>query len=80
MLDDARYKINRAKKVAFCSSEYGLTGYDPQMGDFTVPIPLSDYDELEVGAENVGYAVALDYAMANPATQPQMPKEKERPQ
>ena len=80
MMDDALYCVNRAKKVAFCESEYGLTGYDPKMGDFIVPIPQSDWHDLRTGATNVGYAAALDYAMANPATQPQMPKEAEKPQ
>lgn len=64
MDDEARYCVNRKMGVAFCSSEYGLTGYDPKMGDFTSPIPLSNWHDLRVGAVHVGYAAAVDFAMA----------------
>ena len=64
MDEEALYCVSQKAGIAYCTGEYGTMGYDPRMGDFIAPIDLETEREIRKDSVLVGYAKAIDFAMA----------------
>ena len=64
MDEEALYRVSHKAGIAVCTGEYGTMGYDPRMGDFIVPIDPETEREMRKDCVQVGYAKALDFALA----------------
>ncbi len=64
MDEEALYCVSHKAGIAYCTGEYGAMGYDPRMGDFIAPIDPETVREMRKDSVLVGYAKAIDFAMA----------------